>query len=137
LHPGFHEEARDFALASMKEMVMKGKTYLLAVAFGALGAALLAQDSASNQQTTQQTTTVKTTTVSGSVVQYSPGQTIVIRSADGKTTTYTIAPKIEVPAGVEIGKTVTISTQPASDGSGPAVVTRIVTTTTESKPPEK
>jgi len=118
----------------MKGMFMKGKTYLLAAALGALGATLLAQQPASSQQTTQQTTTVKTTTVSGAVVQYSPGETIVIRGADGKVTTYSIAPKIEVPAGVEVGKTVTISTQPASDGSGPAVVTRIVTTTTESSP---
>jgi hypothetical protein len=126
---------RDFPLASMEEMFMKGKTYLLAVAFGALGATLLAQDAASTQQTTQQTTTVKTTTVSGPVVEYSPGQTIVIRGADGKTTTYTIAPKVVVPDEVQVGKTVTITTQPAADGSGPAVVTRIVTTTTtESKP---
>ena len=87
---------------------MKGKTRFLAAVFGALAATLLAQESASNQQTTQQTTTVKTTT-------------------------YSIAPKIQVPEGVEIGKTVTITTQPASDGSGPAVVTRIVTTT-ESTP---
>ena len=113
---------------------MTGKARFLAVVFGAVAATLLAQESASNQQTTQQTTTVKTTTVSGSIVQYSPGQTIVIRSADGKTTTYSIAPKIQVPEGVEIGKTVTITTQPASDGSGPAVVTRIVTTTTTESP---
>jgi len=128
-----HEETRDFALVSIKGTLMKGKTRFLAAVFGALAATLLAQESASNQQTTQQTTTVKTTTVSGSVVQYSPGQTIVIRSADGKSTTYSIGPKVEVPEGVVVGKTVTISTQPASDGSGPAVVTRIVTTT-ESTP---
>jgi hypothetical protein len=101
----------------------------LAVALGAVGATLLALDSTSNQQTTQQTTTVQTGTLSGSVVQYSPGKTIVIRDADGKVTTYSIAPQVQVPAEVQVGKTVTISTQPASDGSGPAVVTRIVTTT--------
>jgi hypothetical protein len=113
---------------------MKGKTYLLAVAFGALGATLLAQDSGSNQQTTQQTTTVETRTLSGSVVQYSPGKTIVIRSADGKVTTYSIGTEVRVPTEVQVGKTVTFSTQPASDGSGPATVTRIETTTVESNP---
>ncbi|HKD20268.1 MAG TPA: hypothetical protein VKG23_20635 [Thermoanaerobaculia bacterium] len=102
---------------------MNLRTRFLAVVFGALSATLLAQ------QTTQQTTTTTTTrNVTGSVVQYTPGQTIVLRSADGKTTTYTIPSAVTVPADVEIGRSVTISTQPASDGSGPAIVTKIVTT---------
>ena len=108
---------------------MRGKTLLLAAVFGASGAMLLATDPASTQQTTQQTTTVQTRTLSGSVVQYVPGKTIVIRDADGRVTTYSVGSQVQVPAEVQVGKTVTISTQPASDGSGPAVVTRIVTTT--------
>src|SRR5215472_455308 len=102
---------------------MNLRTRFLAVVFGALSATLLAQ------QSTQTTTTTTTTrNVTGSVVQYTPGQTIVLRSADGKTTTYTIPSAVTVPADVEIGRSVTISTQPASDGSGPAIVTKIVTT---------
>jgi len=108
---------------------MKGKTLLLVMAFGASGAMLLAKDSMSSQQSTQQTTTVQTRTLSGSVVQYTPGKTIVIRDADGRVATYSMGPRVQVPSEIQVGKTVTISTQPASDGSGPAVVTRIVTTT--------
>ena len=102
---------------------MNCRTRFLAVVFGALSATLLAQQSS-------ETTTTTTTTryVTGSVVQYTPGQTIVLRSADGKTTTYMIGSAVTAPADVEVGRSVKISTQPASDGSGPAVVTRIETT---------
>jgi len=103
---------------------MNLRTRFFAVVFGALSATLLAQ------QSTQTTTTTTTTTrnVTGSVVQYTPGQTIVLRSADGKTTTYTIPSAVTVPADVEVGRSVTIFTKPASDGSGPAIITRIETT---------
>jgi hypothetical protein len=105
---------------------MNIRTRILAVVFGALSATLLAQQSTQSTETT--TTTTTTRNVTGSVVQYSPGQTIVLRSADGKTTTYTIGSAVTVPQDVEVGRSVTITTQPASDGSGPAMVTRIVTT---------
>jgi uncharacterized OB-fold protein len=108
---------------------MKWKMRLIALAFGATATALLAQETTT---TKQESTTTKTTSASGSVVKYTPGQMIVIRSSDGKETTYTIASSADVPAEVQIGKTVTISTEPASDGSGPAVVTRIQTTSVDS-----
>ena len=81
-------------------------------------------------QTTSQTTTQTTTTrtLTGSVVRYTPGQTIVIKSSDGRVTTYSIGSAAEVPEQVQVGKVVTISTEPASDGSGMAVVKRIETT---------
>jgi len=101
---------------------MNCRTRFLAVVFGALSATLLAQ------QSTQTTTTTTTRNVTGSVVQYTPGQTIVLRSADGKTTTYTIPAAVTVPSDVEVGRSVTITMQPASDGSGPATVTKIVST---------
>ena len=103
---------------------MNWKTGFMVVALGAMSGALMAQQATS----TQTTTTTTTQNVTGSIVQYSPGQTIVLRSPEGKTTTYTIGSSVSVPADVQVGRTVTISTQPASDGSGPAVVTRIVTT---------
>jgi hypothetical protein len=80
-----------------------------------------------------QTTTTKTTTVTGSVVKYAPGQTIVLKSTDGKETTYAIGPSTEVPAEVQLGKRITIATEPASDGSGPAMVTRFETTSIDSQ----
>ena len=104
---------------------MKWKAPLAALAFAAATTALMAQDA------TQTTTTTKTTTVTGSVVQYQPGQTIVVRNSDGKTVTYSLGPSVQVPSGVQIGKTVTLSTEPASSGSGNAVVTRVETTSVD------
>jgi len=107
---------------------MSWKKTLIALAFGALAASLVAQEAKTTEQTT---TTTQTTTISGSVVSYTPGQTIVLKSSDGKTTTYTILPTAEVPAAVELGKRVTLSTEPASDGSGMAMVRRIETTSVD------
>jgi hypothetical protein len=67
-------------------------------------------------------------TITGDVVRYEPGQTIVIRQPSRKVVTYTIGRDITVPEDVRVGRRVTVSTEPASDGSGPAVVTRITTT---------
>lgn len=80
----------------------------------------MAQQAASSQSTT----TTTTTTVTGSVVQYSPGQSIVVQGADGKTTTYTIGPSVQVPNDVQIGRSVTLSTQPGKNGAQ-TTVTRI------------
>ena len=99
---------------------MKWRTFVATLAFAAATTALSAQEAAQS-----------TTVVTGSVVQYAPGQTIVIRGADGKMVTYTIGSAVQVPAGVQIGKTVSISAEPASDGSGPATVTRIETTSVD------
>jgi len=121
---------------------MNWKTPLIALAFGAAAVTMVAQETKTTTQketTTQQNpdgsmqTTTRTTTVTGSVVKYAPGQTIVLKSTDGKETTYAIGPSIEVPAEVQVGKRVTISTEPASDGSGPAMVTRFETTTVDSQ----
>ncbi len=99
---------------------MKWRTLVATLAFAAATTALSAQQPASS-----------TTVVTGPVVQYTPGQTIVVRDADGKMVTYSIGSGVQVPAGVQIGKTVSISSEPASDGSGPATVTRIETTTVD------
>jgi len=99
---------------------MKWRTLVATLAFAAATTALSAQQPASS-----------TTVVTGPVVQYTPGQTIVVRDADGKTVTYTIGSGVQVPAGVQVGKTVSISSEPASDGSGPAMVTRIETTSVD------
>jgi len=100
---------------------MTWKTRFLGVALGAMSGALMAQQATSSQSTT---TTTTTTSVSGSVVQYSPGQTIVLRGADGKLTTYTLGPSVQVPADVQIGRSVTLSTEPGANG-GQSTVTRV------------
>jgi hypothetical protein len=84
---------------------------------------------AAQTQTTQQTTETKTVTVSGEVVRYEPGQVIVIREPDRREVTFTIGPAAAIPAEIQIGRQVTLTTEPAADGSGPAVVTKITTTT--------
>jgi hypothetical protein len=71
----------------------------------------------------QTVTTRSTTTVTGEVVRYEPGQTIVIRQPDAQVVTYTISPSLQAPAEVQVGRRVVITTQPSS--SGPVVVTRI------------
>jgi hypothetical protein len=120
-------------------MIMNCRTPLIAVALAATAITLAAQETKTTQQTTQQNpdgsvqTTTKTTTITGSVVRYTPGQTIVIQSTDGKTTTYAIGASVEVPAEVQVGKKVTISTEPSSDGSGPALVTHVETTSVNSQ----
>ena len=109
---------------------MKSKNLLAAIAIAAATAVLSAQEPA--PVSVSQQSTSSTTVVSGPVVQYTPGQTIVIRGADGKMTTYTIGPSVQVPAEVQVGKTVSITSQPASSGSGPAIVTSIETTSVDS-----
>ena len=99
---------------------MKWRTLVATLAFAAATTALSAQQPASS-----------TTVVTGPVVQYTPGQTIVVRDADGKMVTYSIGSGVQVPSGVQVGKTVSISSEPASDGSGPATVTRIETTSVD------
>ena len=109
---------------------MKWRTYLAATAIAAATTALAVAQEA--PQPVSQQSTSSTTVVTGPVVQYTPGQTIVIRGADGKMTTYTIGPSVQVPAEVQVGKTVSISSEPASSGSGPALVTKIETTSIDS-----
>jgi hypothetical protein len=101
---------------------MTWRTRFLGLALCAMSGALMAQQATSEQSTTTTTTTTKT--VTGSVVQYSPGQSIVVRGSDGKATTYTLGPELQVPSDVQIGRSVTILTQPGANG-GQAVVTRV------------
>jgi hypothetical protein len=104
---------------------MKWKKLVAAIAIAAATTAI-----GVSQEVAQSTSS--TTVVSGSVVQYTPGQTIVIRGADGKMVTYSIGSSVQVPSDVQIGKTVSITSQPASSGSGPALVTSIETTSVDS-----
>jgi hypothetical protein len=108
---------------------MKWRSLFLALATSAAAATLLVA-----QEVTSKTTTIESpdgsriVTVTGEVVKYQPGQTIVIREPNRRVVTYTLNPSVEIPQDVQVGRTVTVSTEPASDGSGPAVVTRVTTT---------
>ena len=83
------------------------------------------RETVSSPEGSQTVTTTRATTVAGEVVQYEPGQTIVIRQPDSQVVTYTISPSLEAPAEVVVGRRVVITTQPST--SGPVVVTRITT----------
>ena len=107
---------------------MKSRTLLLALATAAAATLASAQE-VTTKQTTYHADGSKTVTITGDVVRYEPGQTIVIRQPNRKVVTYTIGRDITIPEDVKVGRHVTVSTEPASDGSGPAVVTRITTTT--------
>jgi hypothetical protein len=79
------------------------------------------------QAQTAQTKT-QVVTVDGEVIRYEPGQIIVVRGADNKETTYTLAPTVVVPTDVKIGRRVTLFTEPGPDGST-RLVSRVTTTT--------
>lgn len=90
---------------------MQKKTGLIFAVLLAAAVTLTAQ-----QATTTTSTTTKTTTVSGEVVQYEPGKTIVIRDPNSKTVTYTLDSGLTVPADIQVGRKVTVYSSPI-DGS--------------------
>ncbi len=102
----------------------------------ALVAAAGAQDPSSSQNPATTTTstevtddgmtkTTKSTTVEGKVVRYEPGKTIVVVGPDSREVTYLLSSSVVVPADIQVGRVVTMSTQPSA--SGPVTVTRITT----------
>ena len=70
----------------------------------------------------------KPLTVVGEIVRYEPGQVIVVRDAANKEVTYTLAPSLTIPTGVEVGRRVTLFTTRGDDGS--TTVTRVSTSVT-------
>jgi len=103
-------------------MTMKLK--LAIVAFAAGASVLAAQETPTTTSTTSTTTTqnpdgsttTQTTTVTGEVVQYQPGQTIVVRDAQGKVQTYTLDTTVVVPSEIQVGRRITVYSSPV-DGS--------------------
>ena len=106
---------------------MKWRTLLLALATAATATLLSAQVEI-KQTAIENSDNPRIVTITGEVVRFEPGQTIILRSS-GKETTYTLSPSVTLPPDIQIGKTVTLSTEPPSTGSGPAMVTKVVTTT--------
>jgi hypothetical protein len=62
-------------------------------------------------------TEVKPVIVTGEVVRYEPGRVIVIRSADRDEVSYTLMPSLTVPSDVQVGRTVSLYTEPGEGGS--------------------
>jgi hypothetical protein len=106
---------------------MKWRSLFLALATAAAATLLSAQEVSIKQTAIENSDNPRLVTITGEVVRFEPGQTIVLRSS-GKETTYTLSPSAALPSDLQIGKTVTISTEPSKDGSGPAMVTKVTTT---------
>src|SRR5512132_4061777 len=107
---------------------MKWRSFLLAMATAAAATLMVAQEVTTKQTTVQSSENPRVVTITGEVVKFEPGQTIVLRQPDKRVVTYTLSPGAVLPNDIQIGRTVTVSTEPASDGSGPAMVTRVTTT---------
>ena len=93
---------------------MKCRTFLLALATSAAATLLVAQE-VTTKQTTVQSSDPRIVTITGEVVRFQPGQTIVLRQPDKRVVTYTLGPSAILPEDIQIGRTVTVSTQPSSE----------------------
>jgi len=97
---------------------MNFRLKLAIVGFVAGASVLMAQETPATSSTSSQqtTTTTQTSTITGEVVQFQPGQTIVVRDAEGKTQTYRLDPSVTVPSDVQVGRRITVYSSPV-DGS--------------------
>jgi hypothetical protein len=91
---------------------MKSLAMFLAVAIGAVAGVAATQDASASR-----------ITITGDVVTYDAGRTIVVRGLDGKDVTYAIRTTVAVPPDIAPGRRVTIVTEPADTGA--LVVTEI------------
>jgi len=57
------------------------------------------------------------TTVTGEVVRFEPGRTLVVRNPERKVVTYTLTPDIVVPSDVAVGRNVTLFTEAGTGGT--------------------
>jgi len=82
-----------------------------------IGVAALGCASLVAAQTESTTQTEKWVTVDGEVVRYEPGKVIVIRGKDNAEVVYSLSPTVKVPADVQVGRKVTLYTEPTTGGS--------------------
>ncbi|MDQ6893570.1 MAG: hypothetical protein M3167_12925 [Acidobacteriota bacterium] len=104
-------------------MTMKLKLAIVALAAGASVLAAQETPTTTSTTTTRATSTqnpdgstTTQTTVTGEVMQYQPGQTIVVRDAQGRTQTYTLDSALAVPSEIQVGRRITVYSSPV-DGS--------------------
>lgn len=88
-------------------------------------ASFVAAQSETQTQTTTQTET-KVITVDGEVVRYEPGKVIVIRGTDKAEVVYNLAPSVTVPPDIQVGRRVTLYTEPVAGGT--QLVKRVTST---------
>jgi hypothetical protein len=64
--------------------------------------------------------------VTGEVLRFEPGRLLVLRASDGRETTFTLTPALAIPAEVQVGRTVSVHSEPGAGGM--ASVTKVTTT---------
>jgi hypothetical protein len=112
---------------------MKSLAMLLATAIAAVPTIAASQEASPTPPPTPPATeTAKSVTMSGDIVRYDAGKTIVIRQSDDRVVTYELEPSITVSPDVQVGRRVTISAEPAADGV--VRVTRVTTIGTDASP---
>lgn len=82
------------------------------------------------ETTTRSTETLadgSTITTTGTVVEFVPNKTLVIRNPENRVITYSLQPGVAIPADVAVGKTITVYANPGTTGTGSASVTRVTT----------
>src|SRR5262245_31708303 len=90
-----------------KETVMNSRILVVA---GLLAAAPIAAHAQ------QAEVVVAPVVVSGDVIRYEPGKTIVIKS-DGREVTYMLTPELQLPAEVQTGRRVSVYSERGTDGN--------------------
>ena len=102
------------------------------LALAALAAAPALADTATTSTTTRKTTIQtpdgRAVTFTGTVVEYVPSKTIVLRDSNQKLVTYTLTPELTIPTDVQVGRTVTVQANAAASGTGAATVEKVTTT---------
>lgn len=111
---------------------MKSLAMFLALAIYAVAAIAASQETSVTSPVnanppTPVTASTRVVTISGDVVRYEAGKSIVVRSIDGHDVAYTIAPQVAAARDVAVGRRVSIVTEPSV--SGPVLVTSITTET--------
>src|SRR5262249_55288785 len=103
------------------------RVLLVSVVFAGAAALAIGQDRSTTTETKQTPVNPDgSVTVTGQVIKYEPGKTIVIRQSNNSETTYTLDSSAEVPSDIAVGRQVTVVTQ-MKDGS---VHIRKITTVT-------
>jgi len=82
-------------------------------------------DIQTTRTTTRTTTGSDGTAISGTVVEYVPSKSIVVRDSGDRVVTYTLTPEASIPASIEVGRNVTLYVDPSAGN----VVRRVTTTT--------
>ena len=98
---------------------MRFRVLLVSAVIAGATALAIGQDRSTTtetKQTTVQNPDGSSVTITGQVVRYEPGKTIVIRRSNNAETTYTLDSSAEVPSDIAVGRQVTLVTQ-TKDGS--------------------